>query len=109
MNHWRMHGYHAQVCVYRDISLWGLTAITVPAASDVTIDCGGARIFTHGSNGPLVVAPSGTLRFAHCHVDTNPSIKHGRVLTSAALQAFGPAANITVQMRNCEARMRNSV
>lgn len=81
----------------------------MPQGADVAIDCRGAKLFTHGSTGPLSVAPGGTLRLARCLVDTMPSITHGRTVRDAALQVFGPGENITVEMRECEARLRDTV
>lgn len=82
----------------------------MPAGAEVRLDCQGARFFTHGSDGPLTVAAGGVLRLSRCLVDTAPSISHGRAATAAAaLQAFGTAQNITVEMRQCEARLRETV
>lgn len=93
----------------RNISLEGLPAATVPEGADVTLNCSDFELFTHGSSGPLTVATGAVLRFVRCRVDTAPSITHGRSHDRGALQAFGAAENITVQLHDCEARLRETV
>eukprot|EP00892_Ulva_mutabilis_P009184 jgi/Ulvmu1/6638/UM003_0276.1 len=92
----------------QDISLESLPATTVQAGSTVAIDCADAQLFTHGSGGPFAVAAGGTLRLTRCRVDTALSISHGRASGQRALQAFGAAQNITVELLDCVARVRET-